>query len=214
MRAANAAVVAQFAFVSFACRPGSSPCSAGYSILDEIGNHDTEDINWMLFDLMWQQHIDILDGPGPFTVLAPNTRSFIEAGICTDYSAASCSMPSDHLTDFLMYHIVEGNFTVADLREGQVLNTMFTGHQITVQSINGQSMTLRSGDGKETVFPGGGSECTNGVIHNSYNDNVLIPDPHWYCDCRVVFHDGCTHILDDESACYKNCCGEPHATFV
>lgn len=225
MRAARAAVVAQLASVSFACRPDSAlwdndACKMGWSILDEIRSQDT---HWLLIDLMRQEHIDILNGPGPFTLFNHDEQDFVEAGICTEYPY-NCSMPPDHLTDFLMYHIVEGNFTVADLREGQVLKTMFTGHEITVQSINGQSegnftVTLRSEDGKETTFTGGGSECTNGVIHQGYNTGVLIPDPHWdpYCDCRVVppfNQEPCSSILDDGTACYENCCGDPHATFV
>lgn len=181
----------------------------------------SQDTHWLLGDLMQQQHIDILNGPGPFTVFNHDEHDFVETGICTEYPY-NCSMPPDHLTDFLMYHIVEGNFTVADLREGQVLNTMFAGHQITVQNINGQSMTLRSEDGKETtMYTGaeGGAECTNGVIHESFKTGVLIPDPFWdpYCDCRVVppfNQEPCSGIVDDGSACYKNCCGDPHAKFV
>jgi len=157
-----------------------------------------------LFDLMREQGIDTLDvnkHPGPYTVFAPDERSFNDTGICKDLymegAARGCSSPSDQftLTDFLMYHIVEGNFTIADLQEGQVLNTMFTGHQIWVDSIDlahdefghpWQSMVLRSENGQKTSTSGGGTieggiEVTNGVIHNIYkgrgNDTMPVLTP-------------------------------------
>jgi len=176
MRSVGAAMLSQLAAVSLGCRPGQYACEAGYSISGFIAAADT---NWILFDMMRERGIDTLENknPGPYTVFAPDERSFDDTGICEDYrDRSNCSSPSDKftLTDFFMYHIVEGNFTIADLQEGQVLNTMFTGHQIWVDSIDlahdefghsWQSMVLRSEDGQKTTTSGGGTEVTNGVIH-------------------------------------------------
>jgi uncharacterized surface protein with fasciclin (FAS1) repeats len=67
--------------------------------------------------------VDTLEGPGPFTVFAPDNDAFnkLPAGTVT-----TLLMPANkaELTSILTYHVVSGHYTAADLHDGQVLTTV------------------------------------------------------------------------------------------
>lgn len=88
--------------------------------------------------------VETLQGPGPFTVFAPNNAAFekLPAG-----TVDTLLLPENKamLADILTYHVVPGRYTSADLTDGQTLTTVQgetisigkSGSQITV---NGTAM--------------------------------------------------------------------------
>ncbi len=104
-----------------------------------------------------------LSGPGPLTVFAPTDAAF--SMLDPQMVADLFSDPAGILSDYLKYHVFEGNLSSTDLFDGQVL-TMFDGNttQITVNT-----MTLIN----DATITGPDVSATNGVVH--IIDVVLIP---------------------------------------
>jgi uncharacterized surface protein with fasciclin (FAS1) repeats len=86
-----------------------------------------------------------LEGPGPFTVFAPDNNAFakLPAGTVT-----TLLQPANkaELVKILTYHVVAGHYTSADLTDGQTLTTV-EGDTITIGksssgqlSVNGTAM--------------------------------------------------------------------------
>ena len=81
--------------------------------------------------------VTTLEGPGPFTVFAPDNNAFakLPAGtVDTLLKPGNKAM----LTKILTYHVVAGHYTSADLKDGQKLTTV-EGDTITIgKSTSGQ----------------------------------------------------------------------------
>jgi uncharacterized surface protein with fasciclin (FAS1) repeats len=120
---------------------------------------------------------DTLQGPGPFTVFAPNNRAFaaLPAG-----TVDPLLEPSEKatLTSILTYHVVPGTLTTADLKQ----KVMSTGGHYSVTTVNGEDLTfsvdrstLFVADAKGDVAKVTISDVmqSNGVIHGI--DTVLMP---------------------------------------
>jgi uncharacterized surface protein with fasciclin (FAS1) repeats len=107
--------------------------------------------------------VDRLQGEGPFTVFAPTDEAFAQlpAGTVEDWFANTQA-----LTDVLLYHVVEGRLTAADLAKLD-----------TVESLTGKALDITV-EG-ETVKVNGATVLTadlagsNGIIH--VIDTVLVP---------------------------------------
>ena len=106
--------------------------------------------------------ISALQAQGPFTIFAPSNMAFdnLPAGTLDNLSASQ-------LQDILKYHVVQGKILSSDLQPTQ-----------TVQTLNGQSITVTVDNGK--VMVNGNATVTtadltgtNGVIH--IIDGVLTP---------------------------------------
>lgn len=121
--------------------------------------------------------VDTLEGPGPFTVFAPNNRAFaaLPAG-----TVEGLLEPSEKatLTSILTYHVVPGALTTEELKQ----KAMAMGGRYSVKTVNGEELTF-SVD-KSTLFvadaKGDIARVTipdvmqsNGVIHGI--DTVLMP---------------------------------------
>lgn len=121
--------------------------------------------------------VDTLEGPGPFTVFAPNNRAFaaLPAG-----TVEGLLKPSEKgtLTSILTYHVVPGALTTEELKQ----KAMAMGGRYSVKTVNGEDLTF-SVD-KSTLFvadaKGDIARVTipdvmqsNGVIHGI--DTVLMP---------------------------------------
>ncbi len=100
-----------------------------------------------------------LQGNGPFTVFAPTDATFNAAGITVDNIADVAG-----LSEILLYHVVAGNVTSADLSTGDV------------ETLNGQTIAIDAAaltvNGASIVSPFD-VNATNGVIHTI--DDILIP---------------------------------------
>lgn len=99
---------------------------------------------------------------GPFTVLAPDNDAFANAVLPTNRTA---------LIDLLGYHILRGNLTLAQLRNG------------TMAASNGQNLTvfsLLAGQGNASItindaaVIAGDIVADNGIV--DIVDQVLVPD--------------------------------------
>ena len=106
-----------------------------------------------------------LQGAGPFTVFAPTNAAFEKLG---NDQVQSLLKPQnrDQLKNILTYHVVPGELTAADLRNGQKLKTV-AGETLTVR-IDGDKVTV---GGATVVKPD--IQASNGVVH--VIDTVLTP---------------------------------------
>src|SRR5918997_3553783 len=106
-----------------------------------------------------------LQGEGPFTVFAPTDDAFAAVG---QKQLDRLLRPAnrDQLTALLTYHVVPGELTAADLRDGQRLETV-QGEQVRVR-VQGDMVRV----GGATVAQAD-VDAANGVVH--VIDTVLSP---------------------------------------
>lgn len=108
--------------------------------------------------------VEVLQGPGPFTVFAPTDEAF---GKLPAETLADLLKPENKakLTSILTYHVVPGNVRAADVKTGEV------------KTVNGKNIDIKVTEGVVTV--NGAKVLTtdipasNGVIH--LIDTVLMP---------------------------------------
>jgi uncharacterized surface protein with fasciclin (FAS1) repeats len=108
---------------------------------------------------------ETLQAEGPYTVFAPSNAAFEEVGQ-DQLNELLEPANKDQLTDVLTYHVVEGEVMAADLKDGQMIETL-QGGELEV-SIEGD--TVRVGDA--TVIQAD-VDAENGVVH--VIDTVLMP---------------------------------------
>jgi uncharacterized surface protein with fasciclin (FAS1) repeats len=99
---------------------------------------------------------------GPFTVFAPTNDAFLKIPLDTRRAVAA---DIDTLTTVLLYHVVEGVYTAADLEEGELMTLAGIPLEITK---DGDTVLVNG-------FPVAAAdvEASNGVIH--VMGDVLIP---------------------------------------
>ncbi len=121
--------------------------------------------------------VDTLEGPGPFTVFAPNNQAFaaLPAGT-VDTLLEPENKPT--LTAVLTYHVLPGSMTTADLKE----KVASMGGAYSTKTVNGEDLTFKvdrntlfvvdaKGDVARVTIPD--VMQSNGVIHGI--DTVLMP---------------------------------------
>lgn len=110
--------------------------------------------------------VDTLSGAGPFTVFAPNDNAF---SALPDGTVDTLLLPEnkDQLTSVLTYHVVAGTYNAADITDG-----------LTLETVNGQSLTFAVTDGVATVngasIETADAVSSNGVVH--VINTVLLPE--------------------------------------
>jgi transforming growth factor-beta-induced protein len=109
--------------------------------------------------------VETLNSDGPFTVFAPTDDAF--AALPEGTVEALLEDPQGALTDILLYHVVSGAVTAADVVELDSATTVF-GEDIAIAVENG-SVVL---NGTATVIITD-IEASNGVIH--VIDTVILP---------------------------------------
>jgi molybdopterin/thiamine biosynthesis adenylyltransferase len=110
-----------------------------------------------------------LQGPGPFTLFAPNDEAFQRVNV------DELSEDPDSLLLLLNYHLVEGKLSTAEIAESEQLMT-----------VSDKSLSIRSEVGVQVIdnarYLRTDLECTNGIIQ--VIDNVFLPQfSGWYCSC-------------------------------
>jgi len=110
--------------------------------------------------------VETLQGPGPFTVFAPNNGAFekLPAG-----TVETLLKPENKamLTNILTYHVVAGRYTSADLRDGQTLTT-----------VQGETIRIGKSGSKITVNGSAMVETADVISSNGVTfviDTVLMP---------------------------------------
>jgi uncharacterized surface protein with fasciclin (FAS1) repeats len=113
--------------------------------------------------------VSTLEGPGPFTVFAPDNAAFaaLPGGTLTTLLEPANKA---ELTSILTYHVVPGALKASDISPG------------AVKTVNGASFTVNDTGGKLTITDGKGNTvdivqtniiASNGVIH--VISGVLMP---------------------------------------
>ncbi|MGO4912139.1 fasciclin domain-containing protein [Leeuwenhoekiella sp. W20_SRS_FM14] len=139
---------------------------------------DNEDFSTLVTALKAADLVSALQGDGPFTVFAPNNAAF---GKVDSETLGMLLKPEnkDALAGILTYHVISGKLAAADvvaaLKEGN--------GSVTLETLNGQSITVMQKDGKIWIKDqkGNYSEIiatdvmgSNGVIH--VIDTVVMPE--------------------------------------
>lgn len=109
-------------------------------------------------------------GPGPFTVFAPDNAAF-EALPAGTVDTLLEPENSDQLTSILTYHVVPQALTSADLTDGASLTTV-EGGTLTVAT-SGGTVTITDAAGNTATVTQADVLQSNGVVH--VIDTVLMP---------------------------------------
>ncbi|MBA4808585.1 fasciclin domain-containing protein [Brevundimonas sp.] len=122
--------------------------------------------------------VETLQGPGPFTVFAPDNAAFEKIPEATRNGLMQPAMKDD-LTKILTYHVVSGRLTAADIAAQAQAN----GGNATLQTVQGEELKVSAGPNNTWIITdakGGTSTITqadvaqsNGVVH--VIDTVLMP---------------------------------------
>lgn len=175
--AAALAVLLGSASASLAMNPmvGGAPMYASKDIIQNAVN--SKDHTTLVAAVKAAGLVETLQGPGPFTVFAPNNKAFaaLPAGT-VDTLLEPQNKPM--LTSVLTYHVVPGALTTGELKA----KIAQMGGSYSVKTVNGEDLTFKA-DGN-TVFvadmKGDMARVTipdvmqsNGVIHGI--DTVLMP---------------------------------------
>lgn len=122
--------------------------------------------------------VETLQGPGPFTVFAPDNAAFEKIPEATRTALLQPAMKAD-LTKILTYHVVAGRLTAADIAAQAQAN----GGTATLETVQGEALKVSAGPNDTWVVTdakGGKSTITqadvaqsNGVVH--VVDTVLMP---------------------------------------
>jgi uncharacterized surface protein with fasciclin (FAS1) repeats len=107
--------------------------------------------------------VEVLSGPGPFTVFAPTDDAFDKL---PEGTIAKLLENKDKLKAILTYHVVPGKVMASDVVNLKSAKTV-NGQQITIKVKGGTVMVDNAKVVKTDI------DCTNGVIH--VIDTVILP---------------------------------------
>jgi len=110
--------------------------------------------------------IDVLKGPGPFTVFAPTDEAFAKLPPGT-VDTLLRPENKDQLISILKYHVVPGKFMAADVMVSKSFLTCNM-HKVQINVMDGKVMV------KNALVTGTDIMASNGVIH--VIDSVLLPE--------------------------------------
>lgn len=121
--------------------------------------------------------VDTLQGPGPFTVFAPNNAAFAALPEGTVETLLKPENKAD-LTGVLTYHVVAGKLSADDLRAriadngGVYIFETVNGTKISAQ-MRGNAIYIGDRSGNNAMITIADVDQSNGVIHGI--DKVLLP---------------------------------------
>lgn len=118
-----------------------------------------------------------LSNPGPFTVFAPTDTAFAKL---PDGTVSTLLKPQNkgQLTNVLVYHVVEGAVSSADLvklinkHRGTATIKTLAGQSLTAR-IAGDTIVITDAQGRATAVTSPDVQTANGVIH--VTDGVFLP---------------------------------------
>ncbi len=120
---------------------------------------DNPDFSTLVAALGQAGLVEALQGEGPFTVFAPTNDAFAQLEALPE---------GDALSQVLLYHVIDGKITSADIPQGETIVTTKQGEEVSVVR-DGDMITLN-----ETIIVViKDIMASNGVIH--VIDGVLIP---------------------------------------
>ena len=107
--------------------------------------------------------VEVLSGPGPFTVFAPTDDAFAKL---PEGTVEALLQNKEQLKAVLTYHVVAGKVMASDVVNLKSAATV-NGQQVTIK-VKGETVMV---DNAKVVMTD--IECTNGVIH--VIDTVILP---------------------------------------
>jgi uncharacterized surface protein with fasciclin (FAS1) repeats len=107
--------------------------------------------------------LDALKGEGPFTVFAPTDDAFKKL---PEGALESFLKDKEALKNILLYHVVSGNISSADVVKLDKAKTL-NGSDIKVKAVDGKVMI------NDSQVTGADVQASNGIIH--VIDKVLLP---------------------------------------
>lgn len=175
--AAGAIAVSALASAAYAENPmvGGAAMPADKNIVENAVN--SKDHTTLVAAVKAAGLVETLQGPGPFTVLAPTNEAFAALPAGTVDTLLKPEMKAD-LTKVLTCHVIGAKAMSADIAK----MVADDGGMHKVKTAGGCELTLAAKDGKVTVTDENGNvanvtiadvEQSNGVIH--VIDKVLLP---------------------------------------
>ena len=177
IRTAAAVLLIGAAGPSLAANPmvGGAPMFPSRNIIENAVN--SADHTTLVAAVKAAGLVETLEGPGPFTVFAPDNGAFaaLPAGT-VDTLLEPGNKPA--LTSVLTYHVVPGRLTSEEIKAGIAA----MGGAYMVKTVNGEELTFKADDDTLFVADAKGGVATvvipdviqsNGVIHGI--DTVLLP---------------------------------------
>ncbi|MCO8029366.1 fasciclin domain-containing protein [Brevundimonas diminuta] len=119
-----------------------------------------------------------LQGPGPFTVFAPDNAAFEKIPAATREGLMQPAQKAA-LTKILTYHVVPGRLTAADLAAqaqangGTATLTTVQGEKLTAKDMGGGKWELTDAKGGKAMVTQADMAQSNGMVH--VIDTVLMP---------------------------------------
>jgi uncharacterized surface protein with fasciclin (FAS1) repeats len=158
-----------------AMAPAGDAAAAGTIVTVAQGNPD---FSTLVSAVVAAELVDTLNGPGPFTVFAPNNAAFAKIPADTLNGLLQPAQKAA-LTGVLTYHVVAGRVDAAALTQ----QIEAGGGSATLTTVQGGTLTARVVDGAVVLTDekGGTSKvvatdvaASNGVIH--VLDTVVMPN--------------------------------------
>lgn len=160
-------VPAELQFGADAEGDGGEAAMGDYAtVVDAVAGQPTLSTLASVLPMAGADAVAALTGEGPFTIFAPSDEAF------NTFMAANAELVNQALADptilsgLLLYHVVPGNITSADLAAGEL--TTLNGAPLTV-AVDGDTVTI---NGMYTVTTAD-ILAGNGVVH--IIDGVLVP---------------------------------------
>jgi len=131
---------------------------------------ENNDLTTLVSALTTANLTDALEGPGPFTVLAPTNEAFAAIDVPTNVTV---------LTDVLLYHVISGSIASTDISPGAVAQTLLSPGDnydlgtVTATIVQLLDVGFYDNYGRNSTVITANIEATNGVIH--IIDRVLLP---------------------------------------
>ena len=119
-----------------------------------------------------------LQGPGPFTVFAPDNAAFDKIPAATREGLMQPAQKAE-LTKILTYHVVPGRLTAADLAAeaqkggGTATLTTVQGEKLMAKDMGGGKWELTDAKGGKAMITQADVAQSNGMVH--VIDTVLMP---------------------------------------
>ncbi len=145
-----------------------APVAAAEPTIVEIAA-SSDDFSTLVAAVQAAGLVDVLNGPGPFTVFAPTDAAFAKLLSGLGISAEDLLANQELLTNVLLYHVVPGELYAADVLEQGVL-TMANKHYAWARVMGGAATI------NEAHIVATDIKASNGVIH--VIDTVILP-PAW-----------------------------------
>lgn len=146
------------------------------TIMQNAGN--TADLSTLVKAIKAAGLEQLLEGPGPYTLFAPNNEAFSELPKGTLENLLKPEN-KEKLKKVLEMHVVQGKWTTADLKKkieegkGTAELTCMTGEKLHLADHGGRMLMVKDNDDDIGMFLGSEAVQVNGVVHMI--DNVMSP---------------------------------------